>query len=56
MLELTRTGSDICGILMETWGAANMAEKCGLITTSSLNRILRYLDNRETKIMEEYEE
>lgn len=52
LLEMTRVveKTQNIDILMETWGAATMAAKCGLITASSLERILRYLDKKEAEI------
>jgi hypothetical protein len=50
LLEKTRYASQKPEIFSETWATAIMAKKCGLITKSSCDRILSYLDNKEKEI------
>jgi hypothetical protein len=49
-LELVKKTRFHTAIISEAWGATIMAEKCGVITWSSCERILRYLDQREKEI------
>ena len=49
-LELVENTQFHTAIISEAWGATIMAEKCGVITWSSCERILRYLDKREKEI------
>ena len=50
LLELVEKTQFHTAIISEAWGATIMAEKCGVITWSSCERILRYLDKREKEI------
>lgn len=52
LLEDTRHLSYGISLIIEAWGATVMAERCGLISKSSMERILRYLDKREQEIKE----
>ncbi len=54
MLEKTRYDSGNPCILSEAWAAATMAKLCGLVTQSSHDRIVRYLDNRDFEMKENY--
>ncbi len=54
LLEKTRYAEQDPHILSETWVAATMANFCGLVTKSSHDRIVRYLDNRDFEMKEHY--